>query len=130
MIVRSQSRAVDCKPSPRPPRQRAAVKSGGAHHDTVCFWPGRSGRLYRFSVHSLIECPAPGQSAYILARPRHGKREALHIGAAASRSATLNLAHIRRRGAKLGAHEVHLFVMTGTTADLRRVVRDLRALVL
>lgn len=133
MTVRQQSRCTVSKPLPPPRPQRARKIDNGAPQSSesaVCYWPGHSGRLYRFCVFGLIECPAPGQGAFILVRIEKGKRLAMHIGAAASRAATLNLAHIRRRGAQLGAHEVHVLGVTGTTADLRRTVRDLRSSVL
>lgn len=129
MSVRSQSRSDGSRPAPLPEARRLRPdrdQSSGNNKSSVCYWPGRSGRLYRFSVHSLIECPPTGPAAYIVVRLHRGKRDVLHIGAAASSARTLNLAHIRRRGAQRGAHEVHLFAVSGTTADLRRAVRDLR----
>lgn len=133
MILRAQSCFTARKPIGLPGLERSQKDDTGAQRSNesgVCYWPGHSGRLYRFSVFGLIECPAPGLAAYILVRNEREKRVALHIGAAASRAATLNLAHIRRRGAQLGAHDVHLLAVTGTTSDLRRVVRDLRSSVL
>lgn len=107
----------------------AAVRKSAPHGDGACFWAGKSGRLYRFTVHSLIECPAPGRGTYILATRGPAGVKAKYIGAAASRVGTVNLARVRHRGAVLGAAEVHFLPVTGTTSDLRRIVRDLRAAV-
>lgn len=135
LVLRSMSlprtSTADLEP---PPAQRGLARPKKHHRsadrrpvEAVCFWKGTSGRLYRFSVHSLIECPQATRGLYILAWRPSCAPKALHVGAAASHAASLNLAHIRHRGAKHGATEAHLFAFAGTTAELRRMVRDLRA---
>jgi hypothetical protein len=94
------------------------------------FWQGRSGRSYRHEVFSLIACPPVVRATYLLAtRDMNGQLRALDIGTASALAPTLNLAHIRRRGAQLGATEVHIHAtphVRGSLA-LRRIARDLRA---
>lgn len=123
-----RSTTVDYE-APKELKQRAvkhasalATGASAAHR----LWAGKSGRLYRFTVHSLINCPAPGAGAYVLVKRNGSAAVALHVGIATSTAPTLNLAHIRRRGAQLGAVEVHFCGFAGSTAELRRIVRDLR----
>jgi hypothetical protein len=60
-------------------------------------------------VHSLVACPTiPHGTRYKLVRVVAGKRSTVAIGRATSRYAALNLATLRRRGARLGIQEVHL----------------------
>lgn len=94
---------------------------------STAYWRGASGRLYRLSAHTLIYCPQPGRGIYILARrDARGRLAPLGVGLSIA-AASLNLAHIRKRGARLGATEVHLCPMPNldSTLALRRVVRDL-----
>jgi hypothetical protein len=63
----------------------------------------------RVVVHTLVDCPIiPQGTRYKLVQVIGGKRSTLAIGRATSRYATLNLANVRRRGARLGIQEVHL----------------------
>ena len=63
----------------------------------------------KIAVFSLVECPAiPFGTRYKFVTVRAGKRNTVAIGRANSRHASLNLANIRRRGAKMGISEVHL----------------------
>ena len=60
-------------------------------------------------IHSLVLCPTiPHGTRYKLVRVVNGQRSTVAIGRATSRYASLNLANLRRRGARLGIQEVHL----------------------
>ena len=91
-------------------------------------WRGASGRRYAHSVYSLIECPPLPMAGYILVkRDVLGRRTALRVGLGQSDAPTLNLAEVRRRGAQLGANEVHVHVRAGSEDERRLVACDLRA---
>ncbi len=91
------------------------------------FWTGASGRRYVHTVYSLIECPALASGNYVLVRRQaNGERTALAIGSAIQDAASLNLAEIRRRGAELGANEVHVHLLAGTNKASKLVEYDLR----
>ena len=107
---------------PRGHHPLGSISAPGSH-----FWRGKSGRIYRHTVTSLIGCPISARGAYVLVRiTESGQRTMLCVGITDSDSPTLNLAHIRRRGARLGADEVHLLPMSSASGGLRRVARDLR----
>ena len=72
------------------------------------FWRGASGQRYVHSVYSLIECPPLPKASYMLVRRDEDGRRRCCTSAAARATPTLNLAHVRQRGAKLGANEVHV----------------------
>jgi hypothetical protein len=101
-----------------------------ADRDKAC-WQGASMRRYRLEVFGLVECPPLADATYVLVRNDAALgAEAVHIGVAANRAPTLNLARIRHRAAQLGAHEVHV-LRHGASASrslsaLARVARDLR----
>ncbi len=103
---------------------------GGAE-DLACrfhFWAGATGRRYVHTVYSLVECPALAAGNYILVRrDRNGDRTVLAIGSALNDAASLNLADIRRRGAELGANEVHIHLLAGTSKASKLVEFDLRS---
>ena len=62
-------------------------------------------------IHAFVTCPTvPFGTRYKLVQVVEGRRTTVAIGRATSRYATLNLANIRRRGARLGIQEVHLLV--------------------
>jgi hypothetical protein len=61
-------------------------------------------------VCSLVECPETACGNYVLVRrDRTGVKLVLGMGRVPTSEPSLNLAHIRSRGATLGANEVHLF---------------------
>ncbi len=92
------------------------------------YWRGASGRRYLHSVYTLVGCPALPQSNYILVR-RHGDgtRTPLALGQAKDDTASLNLAHLRHAGAKLGANEVHIHLLAETLEERAAVEADLAA---
>jgi hypothetical protein len=99
-----------------------AVSTGNAT------WKGGSGRLYNHSVYSLIECPPLPQATFVLVkRLENGHREVLHVGVAATEAPIYNLAGVRRRGARLGANEVHVHPHPKGLRSRTRIARDLRA---
>ena len=96
--------------------------------DRFHFWCGASGRRYVHTVYSLVECPALPSGNYILVkRDDNGAREVLAIGSVANDAASLNLAEIRRRGAELGANEVHVHLLASTTKLSKLVEFDLKS---
>ena len=92
------------------------------------YWRGASGQRYLHSVYSLIGCPALPQANYILVR-RHedGTRTPIAFGETKDDAISLNLAHLRHKGAKLGANEVHIHLLAETAVDRARVEDDLTA---
>ncbi len=60
-------------------------------------------------IHTLVQCPTlPFGTRYKLVCVVNGQRSTVAIGRATSRYASLNLANLRRRGARLGIQEVHV----------------------
>ena len=99
-----------------------------APFERIQFWAGASGRRYVHTVYSLIECPAHANVAYLLVRrDADDRRTALRIDRSRHRAGTLNLADVRRRGAELGANEVHLHLVAESAAERDLIVMDLRA---
>jgi hypothetical protein len=92
------------------------------------YWRGASGHRYLHSVYTLIGCPAMPQANYILVR-RHddGTRTPLAFGQAKDDATSLNLAHLRHQGAKLGANEVHIHLLAETAEERAAVEADLTA---
>jgi hypothetical protein len=92
-------------------------------------WRGASGRAYVHSVYSLIDCPPLPKATFLLVRrAADGRRLVLHVGLGHSDTATLNLAQVRRRGARLGANEVHVcFLPPSSEEEHALVACDLRA---
>ena len=107
-----------------------AAQLGGAEDlaGRFHFWAGATGRRYVHTVYSLVECPALASGNYILVRrDGNGDRTVLAIGSALNDAASLNLADIRRRGAELGANEVHIHLLAGTSKASKLVEFDLRS---
>lgn len=111
------------------PAHEAAHLDGA--DDLACrfhFWTGATGRRYVHTVYSLVECPALASGNYILVHHDDaGERQVLAIGSASHDAASLNLADIRRRGAELGANEVHIHLLAGTSKASKLVEFDLRS---
>jgi hypothetical protein len=92
------------------------------------FWCGASGQQYVHSVFDLIGCPELPRANYILVRREvSGRHTILHVGRTEHEAASLNLAEIRHRGAKLGANEVHVHFLAADQGERRGAERDLRA---
>jgi hypothetical protein len=84
---------------------------------TVMWWQGASGRAYRFDIQPFVMCAAPPPCAYVLVRRTAAQKPVVvHVGVATSAAPTLNLARIRRIGARHGASE-----STSTAPGLGRV---------
>jgi len=91
------------------------------------FWSGASGRRYVHTIYSLLECPPLPSGNYILVhRDAEGRRLVLAIGRVGNTAASLNLAEIRRRGAELGANEVHVHLLAPNAKQSRLIETDLR----
>lgn len=122
--ILSIARATTKTLEPAPARRGSAVDLAAPSH----FWRGLTGRRYVHTVFGLIECPLLPKSVYVLVhRDAQGRRQPLHIGRAESDAPSLNLAHIRQRGAQLGANEVHVHFDAKTEESRYIVACDLRA---
>jgi hypothetical protein len=107
----------------------SAVQPGAANlADRFQFWSGASGRRYVHTVYSLFECPAIPAGNYILIhRDAEGRRLVLAVGRVGHSATSLNLAEIRRRGAALGANEVHVHLLAPNAKLSRFIESDLRS---
>ena len=91
------------------------------------YWRGASGYRYLHMVYSLIGCPAPPKANYVLVRRQDdGRRVALAFGQTKEDAVSLNLAHLRREGARRGANEVHIHLLADTPEARDAVEADLR----
>lgn len=111
-----------------PADEPALICAEAAFDQAFHYWRGASGRRYLHSVYTLVGCPALPQANYILVR-RHedGSREALAFGDTKDDAISLNLAHLRHQGAKIGANEVHIHLLADTAHDRALVEADLTA---
>ena len=118
--------------SRRPPSQR---RKGVAHGrpdapGRPVEWAGRSGETFIHMAYALVACPEVPRANYILVeRAGDGRPYVLAVGRVENAAPSLNLAHIRRRGATLGANEVHVYVHPGNVRGRRRIEQDLKAAV-
>lgn len=91
------------------------------------FWSGASGRRYVHTVYSIRECPELPASNFVLVhRDELGRCRALAVGRLSHRSASLNLAEIRQRGAQLGATEVHVHLLAEGSQQMKTIEQDVR----
>jgi hypothetical protein len=112
----------------RDQRRTAAIASKDHSAQAFQFWCGASGQQYVHSVFGLITCPELPRANYVLVRREaSGRHTILHVGRTEHDAASLNLAEIRHRGAKLGANEVHVHFLAADQRARRNVERDLRA---
>lgn len=73
-------------------------------------WSGPNGSSFRHTIYSLLGCPPFATGGYVLVEHMpNGSRRVLGLGRGKSAVGTVNLAHVRESGAKLGANEVHLY---------------------
>jgi hypothetical protein len=92
------------------------------------FWCGGSGQRYVHTVYDLLDCPeVPAANFLLVHRDASGRRSVLAIGHLKHEAASLNLAEIRHRGARLGANEVHVHLLAPSAQERRIVELDLRA---
>lgn len=104
----------------------ALVCSDGHVTQAYHYWRGGTGKRYLHSVYTLIGCPSMPRANYILVRRNaEDRREPLAIGQTRDEAASLNLAHIRHMGAKLGANEVHIHLLADGYGQRARVEMDL-----
>lgn len=110
------------------PCRSATITSKENPAQAFQFWCGTSGQQYVHSVFGLIGCPELPRANYLLVRRgASGRRTILRIGRTEHDAASLNLAEIRHRGAKLGANEVHVHFLGADERQRRTIERDLRA---
>ena len=110
----------------RPGDEPAKICVAGEICEEFHYWRGASGKRYLHSVFALVDCPEISKANYILVHcDPHGMRRALDIGQTVEDANSLNLAHLRQRGALIGANEIHLHVLTDTTAGRNAVETDL-----
>ena len=111
-----------------PADEPALVCSEAAFDQAFHYWRGASGNRYLHSVYTLIGCPALPRANYILVRRYDdGSRVALSFGQTKDEAVSLNLAHLRHEGAKIGANEVHIHLLAETAEDRAEVEADLTA---
>lgn len=92
------------------------------------FWTGASGRRYVHTVYSLIECPSLAAGSVLLVRrDETGRRQLLEIATVSHEAESLNLAEIRQKGALLGANEVHVHLLAGSSRMATLVAFDLKS---
>jgi hypothetical protein len=110
-------------------RSEPAMLDGAADiAERFHFWSGASGRRYVHTIYSLVECPAIPAGNYILVhRDAHDRQLVLAVGRVGHSAASLNLAEIRRRGAELGANEVHVHLLAPNAKLSRLIETDLRS---
>jgi len=90
------------------------------------YWRGASGDRYLHTVYALVDCPALPKANYILVyRDADGTRRPLEIGQTLTNTHTLNLAHLRFMGARLGANEVHIHLLAEGADERAGVEMDL-----
>ena len=112
--------------APAPANEPALICREAQVKQPFHYWRGASGTRYLHTVFALVECPLMAKVNYILVRrDRDGTRRPLDIGQTVSASDSLNLAHMRRRAALLGANEVHIHFLPETAAQRGRVEADL-----
>lgn len=93
---------------------------------TTISWIGASGRAFAHTVYTLIGCPALLSANFVLVkREQDGRRKVLRVGRTETVTATLNLAHIRREGALLGANEVHVYTRQVSDSTRAAVAFDI-----
>ena len=91
-------------------------------------WAGRSGKHYAHTVYGLIDCPQVPKCTYRLVKTdERGITEVLETGTLEDDAPTMNLAQLRRTGARLGATEVHIHFLASTREDRALAAADMAA---
>lgn len=111
-----------------PADEPALVCSEGVVAQPFHYWRGASGNRYLHTVFPLVDCPLMPRVNYILVRREvDGTRLPLAIGQTTSVTDSLNLAHLRRAGARMGANEIHIHFLPETVRERAIVEADLAA---
>lgn len=111
---------------PQPANEPALVCREALIEQPYHYWRGASGKRYLHSVYSLLECPALPKAIYIIVRrEKDGICLPLHIGQTVEETESLNLAHLRCLGARLGGNEVHIHLLAGTVEARAEVEADM-----
>ncbi len=93
----------------------------------IVFWRGTSGYAYVHTVYTLAGCPPLPPAAVLLVNNQASdQREILDVIGVGNAAPTLNLAEVRRRGAQLGANEVHVHFVHRDDQARQTAVADLR----
>lgn len=102
--------------------------AGSAVADRFCFWRGRSGRRYVFSVYrtaspaEIADAPRYADAVVIAAERAGSTRRALRI---CDTGALPELLIDGPEGTALGADELHFHLLAGSRAERRAVAEDL-----
>ncbi|MEC9368037.1 MAG: hypothetical protein VX871_05030 [Pseudomonadota bacterium] len=124
----SRDRKADLPDSRTPANEPALLSRDGLVSETYHYWLGASGERYLHTVYALRDCPVLPKANFILVRREAtGVRRPLAIGQTVTGAASLNLAHLRREGARSGANEVHIHLLAETGSERDWVESDLRA---
>jgi hypothetical protein len=124
VIQLAEIRARRAAPEP----QLATFPGTSEGEEHFHFWCGASGRRYVHTVYNLFDCPEiPAANFLLVHRDAAGRRTVLAIGHLTNKAASLNLAEIRHRAARLGANEVHVHLLAPSAQERRVVELDLRA---
>lgn len=124
VIQLAEVRARRAAPEPR----LATMDGASEHEERFHFWCGGSGQRYVHTVYDLLDCPeVPAANFLLVHRDASGRRSVLAIGHLKHEVASLNLAEIRHRAARLGANEVHVHLLAPSAQERRIVELDLRA---
>lgn len=122
------ARILEMRSGSRPPGGGVDDEIIGRRPRSFSTWRGLSGRDYRHAVFSLVGCPALSEANFLLTRrTEHGDLEVLHVDRVDDSASSTNLAYVRRLGATLGASEVHVHHLPGSSADRARVELDIRS---
>lgn len=114
--------------APVPANEPALVCREAQLTQSFHYWRGASGQRYLHTVFPLFDCPLMPKVNYILVRrERDGARRPLDIGQTVSDADSLNLAHLRRRAALLGANEIHIHFLPETVRERASAEADLSA---
>jgi hypothetical protein len=108
-----------------PADEPALVCAEACFDQAFHYWRGASGRRYLHSVYTLIGCPPLPRANYILVRRQDGFLTPLAFGQTKDDAISLNLAHLRHQGAKLGANEVHIHLLAETPEERAQIEGDL-----
>ena len=110
------------------PQLRLATPDASGPRERFHFWSGASGQRYVHTVYDLLDCPEiPAANFLLVHRDAAGRRSVLAIGHLKHNAASLNLAELRHRGARLGANEVHVHLLAPSAQQRRMIELDLRA---